>query len=156
MRIARHGTIIHRHSTVSPLLLEKFMRSCRNRVVALWVLVALPCLLPAQARDTLARGRTIFVSTCRGCHTVSPPPQGGPPMSRIAERYVQHLGTRSAAAARIAEWLSAPTAERSLLPKEEVARFGVMPHQPLADAGRFAVAAYVVTLMDSVPRRGKR
>jgi len=98
----------------------------------------------------------IFASTCRSCHTVTPPPQGGPPMSRIAQRYVQQLGTRSAAAARIAEWLTAPSAEKSLLPKAEVTRFGVMPHQPLADAGRFAVAAYVVTLMDSMPQRGRR
>lgn len=132
------------------------MRQCRMSVATLLMLAALPSVLPAQTLDTLARGRTIFVSTCRSCHTVTPPPQGGPPMSRIAQRYVQQLGTRAAAAARIAEWLSAPSADKSLLPKAEVARFGVMPHQPLADAGRFAVAAYVVTLTDSVPRRSRR
>jgi len=132
------------------------MRPCRTFVATLLTLAALTSVLPAQAIDTLARGRTIFLSTCRSCHTVTPPPQGGPPMSRIAQRYVQQLGTRSAAAARIAEWLTAPSAEKSLLPKAEVTRFGVMPHQPLADAGRFAVAAYVVTLMDSMPQRGRR
>jgi mono/diheme cytochrome c family protein len=105
--------------------------------------------------DTLARGRTIFVSTCRQCHTVSPPVQGGPAMSRIAQHYVQRLGSRAAATTRIAEWLAGPTIEKSLLPRGEVERFGVMPHQPLADAGRFAVAAYVVTLVDSVPGRGR-
>lgn len=132
------------------------MRPCRMFVTTLLTLVVLPSVLSAQAVDTLARGRMIFLSTCRSCHTVTPPPQGGPPMSRIAQRYVQQLRTRSAAAARIAEWLAAPSAEKSLLPKAEVARFGVMPHQPLADAGRFAVAAYVVTLVDSVPRRSSR
>ncbi len=132
------------------------MRSIRLSFATLLTLVALPSGLSAQASDTLARGRAIFLSTCRSCHTVAPPPQGGPPMSRIAQRYVEQAGTRRAAAARIAEWLSAPSADKSLLPKAEVARFGVMPHQPLADAGRFAVAAYVVTLMDSGPRRSRR
>jgi len=155
-RIPRHGAILHWIPIVSPLLLEKCMRSCRISVAALLTLATLPSILSAQKLDTLARGRMIFASTCRSCHTVTLPPQGGPPMSRIAQRYVQQLGTRAAAAARIAAWLSAPSAEKSLLPKAEVARFGVMPHQPLADAGRFAVAAYVVTLMDSVPRRGRR
>jgi hypothetical protein len=77
-------------------------------------------------------------------------------MSRIAQRYVQARGSKSAAMVRIAEWLSAPTLEKSLLPREEIARFGVMPHQPLADLGRFAVAAYVVTLADSAPPIGRR
>ncbi len=119
------------------------------------VVMSLSAQTVAAPMDTIARGKAIFASTCRSCHTVSPPPQGGPAMSRIAQRYVQLAGSRAAAATRIAEWLAGPTAEKSLLPKAEVARFGVMPHQPLADAGRFAVAAYVVTLVDSVPRRGR-
>ncbi|MDZ7632110.1 MAG: cytochrome c [Gemmatimonadaceae bacterium] len=124
-------------------------------IASVVVTTALPAQAPGAVLDTIARGRTIFESTCRGCHTIAPPPQGGPPMSRIAQRYVQRLGSRTAAAGRIAEWLSGPTVEKSLLPREEVARFGVMPHQPLADAGRFAVAAYVVTLVDSGPKRGR-
>jgi mono/diheme cytochrome c family protein len=121
--------------------------------------VAVPVTASAQVSgaspDSVARGRQIFVATCRGCHTISPPAQGGPPMSRIARHYVQRLGSRKAAAARIAEWLAGPTVEKSLLPRDEVARFGVMPHQPLADASRFTVAAYVVTLTDSGSRRGR-
>jgi len=141
------------------------MRSNRGSLVVLAVLAALTTAthsLSAQAAgasaNTIARGKTIFESTCRSCHTVAPPPQGGPAMSRIAQRYVGQLGTRAAAATRIADWLAGPTVEKSLLPRDEVARFGVMPHQPLADAGRFAVAAYVVTLVDSGPgrRKGKR
>jgi mono/diheme cytochrome c family protein len=139
------------------------MRRFRPAFVGLAVFVAAigtATSLAAQAAgnsvDTIARGKTIFESTCRGCHTIAPPPQGGPPMSRIAQRYVRQLGSRTAAAARIAEWLAGPTVEKSLLPREEVARYGVMPHQPLADAGRFAVARYVVTLVDSGPaRRGR-
>jgi hypothetical protein len=77
-------------------------------------------------------------------------------MSRIAQRNVQQLGSRAAADARIADWLAGPSAEKSLMPNDEVARFGGMPHQPLEDAGRFAVAAYVVTLVDSGPRRRRR
>ena len=139
------------------------MRSARSSRVILVALVAqttLSSLVGAQSAnppaDSLARGRAIFAATCRSCHTVSPPSQGGPAMSRIAQRYVQARGSKSAAMVRIAEWLSAPTLEKSLLPRDEVARFGVMPHQPLADAGRFAVAAYVVTLADSVPTVGRR
>lgn len=105
--------------------------------------------------DTIARGKRIYESTCRGCHTLAPPAQGGPALSRISQHYLLRLGSRAAAAARIAEWLEGPTIEKSLLPKEEVARFGVMPHQPLADAGRFAVAAYVVSLADAGARRRK-
>ena len=115
---------------------------------------ALPILLGAQVAgtrvDTLGRGRAIFASTCRGCHTIAPPSQAAPPMAGIAQRYIQRLGSRHAAARRIAEWLYAPSVEKSLMRKDEVERFGVMPHQPLADAGRFSVAAYVVTLVDSV------
>lgn len=77
-------------------------------------------------------------------------------MSRIAQRYVAASSSRDAAAAQIAEWLAGPTAEKSIMPKSEVVRFGVMPHQPLADAGRFAVAAYVVTLTDSAPGARRR
>jgi len=141
------------------------MRSNRGSFVVLAWLAALTTAthaLSAQAAraavNTIARGKTIFESTCRGCHTVSPPLQGGPAMSRIAQRYVERLGSRASASTRIAEWLAGPTAEKSLLPRDEVARFGVMPHQPLADAGRFAVAAYVVTLVDAGPgrRKGKR
>jgi cytochrome c551/c552 len=122
--------------------------------------VAVPSLLQSQIADTgavnVARGKAIFASTCRSCHTVSPPPQAAPPMSRIAQRYLAVSGSRKAAAAKIAEWLFGPSAEKSLLPPSDVARFGVMPHQPLADAGRFAVAAYVLTLADSTPRGRRR
>lgn len=131
------------------------MRACRLSFTVpcvLFILAAAPSMLRAQAprvhADTIARGKAIFVATCRSCHTVAPPPQAAPPMSRIAQRYVAVSGSRDAASARIAEWLLGPTVEKSLLPRDEVARYGVMPHQPLADAGRFAVAAYVVTLAD--------
>lgn len=110
----------------------------------------------ATPADTIARGRTIFLTTCRRCHTVGPPPQAAPPMALIAQRYVTATGSRAAARARIAEWLAGPTVEKSILPRAEVARFGVMPHQPLADAGRFSVAAYVMTLADSTTRAGRR
>ena len=139
------------------------MRACRLSVTVpsvLFMLAAAPSMLLAQAprvrADTIARGKAIFVATCRSCHTVAPPPQAAPPMSRIAQRYVAVGGSSDAASARIAEWLLGPTVEKSLLPKEEVARYGVMPHQPLADAGRFAVAAYVVTLADSAPVARRR
>lgn len=114
-----------------------------------------PTRLAAQATtaDTLARGRAIFASTCRSCHTVAGSAQGAPPMARIAARYVAYSGSRVAAASRIVEWLYAPQAMKSLMPKTEIERYGVMPHQPLADAGRFAVAEYVVSLVDSLPRR---
>jgi mono/diheme cytochrome c family protein len=122
-------------------------------------LLAVPVALSAQASDVppedIARGKQIFAATCRGCHTISPPAQGGPAMARIARHYVQRLGSRKAAAARIAEWLAGPTVEKTLLPRAEVARFGVMPHQPLADSSRFVVAAYVVTLTDAASRRGR-
>ena len=76
-------------------------------------------------------------------------------MAVIAQRYLQRLGSRPAAARRIAAWLHAPSIEKSLMRKDGVERFGLMPHQPLADAGRFAVAAFVMTLMDSVPAQGR-
>jgi hypothetical protein len=104
---------------------------------------------PSSSPDTLARGRAIFAATCRSCHSVQPPGQGAPPMSVIARRYVRFSGSVVAAQSRIAEWLFRPEAEKSLLPREEREKYGLMPHQPLADAGRFAVAAYVVTLADS-------
>ena len=123
------------------------------------LIVAVPSAAFAQSNatrmDTIARGRSIFVATCRSCHSIAPPPQAAPPMSVIARRYLAVGGSRAAAAARIAEWLAGPAAEKSILSKAEVARFGVMPHQPLADAGRFSVAAYVLTLADSA-RRGPR
>ncbi len=128
-------------------------------VVALAPVTLVPVALAAQgtaprtSADTLARGRAIFASTCRACHTVNGSAQAAPPMAHIARRYVAFSGSRVAAASRIVEWLYAPQETKSLLPKAEVARYGVMPHQPLADAGRFAVAEYVVTLTDSLPRR---
>lgn len=106
-----------------------------------------------SAVDTLARGRAIFMSTCRSCHTITGAAQAAPPMARIAAQYVAFSGSRVAAASRIVEWLYDPKATKSLLPPAEIARYGVMPHQPLADAGRFAVAEYVVSLLDSLPPR---
>ncbi len=127
--------------------------------LAMFLQVVAPSSLWSQSSatraDTIARGRAIFVATCRTCHTVTPPPQAAPPISVIAQRYLAGSDARGAAA-RIADWLAMPSVEKSLLPKAEVARFGVMPHQPLADAGRFSVAAYVLTLADSAPGGGRR
>lgn len=127
--------------------------------VATGALLAVPAAAQRPATgagaDTLARGRAIFASTCRSCHTITGSAQAAPPMARIAARYVAFSGSRVAAASRIVEWLYDPTAMKSLMPPGEIARYGVMPHQPLADAGRFAVAEYVVSLLDSLPPRAR-
>lgn len=139
------------------------MRASRRSsrwLVPVLMCVAVPSLLQSQSADSaavsVARGKAICVSTCRSCHTVSPPTQAAPPMSRIAQRYLAVSGSRKVASAKIMEWIFGPAALKSLLPASAVARFGVMPHQPLADAGRFAVAAYVLTLAESTPRRRHR
>ena len=58
---------------------------------------------PPTSADTLARGRAIFASTCRACHTVNGSAQAAPPMAHIAQRYVAFSGSRVAAASRIVE-----------------------------------------------------
>ena len=154
-----------------PLAARRPLSASRAWWAALALVAALLVLLPATLAsqspprppgaaagtpaDTIARGRTIFASLCRSCHSVRPPAQGAPPMAVIARRYRGVAGSEAAARARIAAWLAQPDSARSLLPRDEVRRYGVMPHQPLADAGRFAVAAYVMTLADSMPRRGR-
>lgn len=147
---------------VRPTVGATLARWAGAALAAAALLLSLPAALRAQqptvgptAADTVARGRAVFASLCRSCHSVRPPAQGAPPMAAIARRYRVATGSADAARARIADWLARPDSARTLLPRDEVRRYGVMPHQPLADAGRFAVAAYVVTLADSMPRGGR-
>jgi mono/diheme cytochrome c family protein len=116
------------------------------------VAVAAPARAAAPAAAPtvmLAEGRRVFESVCASCHTVSPPPGKAPPMSHVARHYRQAFPAESAAVARIAAWIAAPAAERSVLPAHARERFGLMPAQALAEPERRAVAAYVLTLADS-------
>ncbi|MCU0627333.1 MAG: cytochrome c [Gemmatimonadaceae bacterium] len=140
----------------SLMILRRTGRAMLAPVLVLAMAATAPLAAQSTRADSVARGRTIFQSLCRQCHSVTPPAQGAPPMAAIARRYVRVTGSRDSAESRIAAWLSAPDSSRSLLPAPERRRYGVMPHQPLADAGRFAVAAYVVQLGDSMARRAPR
>ena len=67
-------------------------------------------------------------------------------MAHVVRHYRARFGTRDAVVERIAAWLAAPAADRSIMPAHMVERWGVMPPVALDEAQRRAVAEYVWTL----------
>ena len=110
---------------------------------------------PAEAglRAQVEAGRQLFQASCSGCHSEAPPPRSAPPMQHVAMRYRAAVADREEAVTRIAAYVRAPAAERSLLPGA-VRRWGVMPPMPLPEEQLRAVAAYVWTLGDAGVRQG--
>lgn len=117
-----------------------------------------PLILLAAASTTLAAqqpaaeptGPQLFQLVCSMCHSVTPPPKAAPPMSHAAAFYALKFPQPDSAAAAIVAYLKAPAAERSLLPKHAIERFGLMPAQSqLSEVQLAAVAKYVLTLADT-------
>lgn len=94
----------------------------------------------------LAAGKRVAETVCIACHTEQRPPKLAPPLTMVAMHYRQALASEDSVAVRIAAWLAAPSAARSLLPAHAIERFGLMPPLPLPDADRRAVARYVASL----------
>jgi mono/diheme cytochrome c family protein len=104
------------------------------------------------SRDAqLALGERVFESLCTACHTLEPPYQVAPPMTHIARHYRQAFADRDSAAAHLAAFVRAPSAERSKMPPHAIERFGLMPPVALADAELDAVALYVLSLPEPAP-----
>ena len=102
--------------------------------------------VPAGEPAQLVAGRQIARTLCVACHTEQPPPGKAPPLSMVAMHYRAAATDSADAVARIAAWVSAPAAERSLLPAMAIERFGLMPPLALPDSQRQAVAVYVLSL----------
>jgi cytochrome c len=100
----------------------------------------------AAAARQLAAGRRVVTSVCAGCHTEQPPPKAAPPLAMVARHYLRATRDSSAAVDRMIAWVRAPSAERSLLPRMAVDRFGLMPPLALPDSTLRAAAAYVLSL----------
>jgi hypothetical protein len=106
--------------------------------------------------EQIARGKQIFETVCAGCHTVEPPPDSAPPMAHVVRHLRMELKTYEAFAEHVRSYVSAPAAERSLLPPMAIERFGLMGALPMGDSILTDVAAYLWTLGDSArPGRGK-
>ena len=93
-------------------------------------------------------GRQVFDTVCATCHSMDPPPRTAPPMRHVVRHYREAIPDSAAAVERIAAWIVAPDAERSLLPAMARERFGAMPPFLLPEGDRRAVAAYVLSLDD--------
>lgn len=107
------------------------------------------------AAPALVDGKQIFEAVCAQCHAVEPPPKLAPPMSHVARHYLEDSDPEQARE-RIAAWLPAPSAERSLLPGHAIATWGLMPPLELSPSQARAVAAFVLTLADTVGHQGMR
>lgn len=101
---------------------------------------------PAAPDALLERGRTVARTLCVACHSEQPPAKLAPPLSHVGRHYRAALPDSAQAVARIAAWLGAPSAEKSLLPKQARDRWGLMPPFPLPADQASDVAVYVWTL----------
>ena len=108
--------------------------------------VALAATTDAQEQTELERGRAIVRSVCAACHTEHPPAKAAPPLAQVSMHYRRAVTDSADAVRRIAAWIAAPQAERSLLPRHAVAMWGLMPPLPLPEDQRRAAAVYVWTL----------
>ena len=106
----------------------------------------LGAIAPTGESAQLEAGRRVARTLCATCHTEQPPPGKAPPLSMVAMHYRAAATDSADAVARIAAWVSAPAAERSLLPAMAIERFGLMPPLALPDSQRQAVAVYVLSL----------
>lgn len=95
---------------------------------------------------TLARGQATARTLCAACHSEQPPAKLAPPLAHVARHYRQALPDSAQAVARLAAWLAAPNADRSLLPTQARDRWGFMPTLPLPPEQARDVALYVWTL----------
>jgi hypothetical protein len=93
----------------------------------------------------LERGRQTVQTVCSACHTLAPAPTKAPPFPMVAMSY-RRGRTDSAAAAAIAAWVRAPSADRSLLPPMVIQRFGLMPALPLDQRTLEDAALYILSL----------
>lgn len=123
-------------------------------------LLALPAVLflglglahpdgPDPDPGQVERGKQIFETVCAACHTVNPPPDSAPPMAHVVRHLRMELETQEAFAEHVRSYVSAPEADRSLLPPMAIERFGLMGALPLGDSILTDVAAYIWTLADS-------
>lgn len=120
---------------------------------------------PAESRPTvidsaaiqaqLATGEHLVTTVCLGCHTIGPPPAKAPPFRMVAMRYRRQFGPGDSAVARIAAYVAAPSAQRSLMPAMMIDRFGLMPALSLPDSQLRAAARYVLSL-DGIGGMGPR
>ncbi|MCA9738624.1 MAG: c-type cytochrome, partial [Gemmatimonadetes bacterium] len=121
------------------------------------VLVSGALAAPLAAQDAshtasaVERGQAMFDLICSACHSWDPPAKLAPPMSMVLGHYLERYADTDEASDAIAAWISGPDAERSVLPSHAVQQFGLMPGQPLPEAERRAVAAY---LLDRAAREG--
>lgn len=115
--------------------------------LALAIVVPLVAQQPPQGQEArLERGRTTARTLCAACHSEQPPAKLAPPLSHVGRYYRQAVPDSAQAVARLAAWVGAPAAERSLLPKAVRDRWGLMPPFPLPAEQAHDVAAYVWTL----------
>lgn len=94
----------------------------------------------------LADGAAFFQSRCASCHTLQPPPLLAPPMSHVAMRYRAEVEDSAAFVERIMAWVPAPAEDRSLMPAQAIAQFGLMPAQAVPRPELEAIAGYIYGL----------
>lgn len=98
------------------------------------------------AAAAVTDGRQVFENVCATCHSIEPPAVAAPPMSHVVRHYREVIADDAEGVVRIAEWIRAPHAERSLMPAHAIERWGIMAPLTLPEDQRMAVAAYVWTL----------
>jgi len=93
--------------------------------------------------DEIARGRIVFENACVRCHGLDAPADRAPAMRDIAHRYRTELPDEATAVARIAAWIGAPSADRSLLTDDAIEHWGTMQRVALDDDLASDVGHYI-------------
>jgi len=93
------------------------------------------------AFDEVARGRIVFENACIRCHGLDTE-KDAPAMRDVARRYRIEF-EEEAVVERVAAWVGAPSAHRSLLPDEAIEHWGIMDRVALDDDLACDVGHYV-------------
>lgn len=70
---------------------------------------------------------------CAACHPLDPPPVTAPPVRGIVMHYRESVDDRDAFASAVADFVRAPSAQKSKFPPDAIKRFGLMPALPYPD-----------------------
>jgi cytochrome c551/c552 len=65
--------------------------------------------------DAVARGRIVFDNACFRCHGIESGTDEGPALRDVSRRYRAELEGVEAVTERVADWIVAPSADRSLV-----------------------------------------
>lgn len=115
-----------------------------NKVSRLCTLFVLCFSVSAHADESLD-GATLYVENCASCHeqgTASPGERLAPPIVGVKDHYVRVHADREAFVSAIAQWVTEPATDRTLMPGA-ISRFGIMPAVSISTEMATAIAEFL-------------